>query len=577
MERRRTAGMKLPGKMNEAEQYLRWRKVHDPTQHRLDGMRQESHGWELRPKVSIIMATYNTPIQYLREAVESVRAQAYDNWELCIVDDHSSDPRVKDEINQFTVQDARIKAKFRSENGRIGAASNDALGLATGEWVTWLDHDDLLPAEALYELVNYVREKVDTDMVYSDEDLLSAKGLRCNPFFKPDWSPELLLGWNYVTHLTLMRTALVREVGGYREEFTSSADHDLLLRVSEKARHVGHVAKILYHWRQAAGSTSAAGNTAKPKAAVEGRRAVTDALARRGLVGRVEFSDVYPYQYPVKYQLDEHPLVDILIPTKDRIDLLLPFIRSIEELTTYPNYRITIVDNQSSEPETLSYLESTTHNVIKFDQPFHHARIIHAGVDATQGEIIFIANNDMLVVTPDWLENMVCYAVRPDVGMVGCWLKYPNGTTQHGGVAVGRMYKYAMHVAPAIGVAREVSAVTGAAQLLRRSVWEELGGFNDVQVAYGDIDFCLRVREAGYRIIYTPLAELVHFESATRGYEWDPPEEKREFIKRWGDVVEPYMAHHLLGNKDTDLNVDGNGIARVADEQLERQAVGAKG
>ena len=531
-------------------EYDEWRRRHEPGWADLHRMREQSRAWVDRPLVSIIMPTYNSHADWLEPAIESVLAQTYENWELCIADDASTAPQVAEILARYAAAVPRIKVVTRAQNGGIAAASASALALASGEFVAFLDHDDVLRPYALHRVVEAIHREPDTDIVYSDEDLLLANGVHGRPFFKPDWSPDFLLSVNYMCHLLVIRRSVVDAAGGFRPGFDGAQDHDLLLRATEKARGVAHVADILYSWRQVPGSVAMASD-AKMYAYEAGRRAVEEALRRRGLAGQVGLGQQLG-TYHVRLAISDTPHVGIVIPTRDRVDLLRACIESIESRSTYANWSITIVDNGSADPATLAYLAGTRHHVVRSPGPFNYSLLVNRGRAALDAPYMLTLNNDITVISPDWIEALLEQAQRREVAVVGARLLYPNKRPQHEGIAVGNVrggYLAANLDAGWMGrVIRNVTAVSGACQMVTTAVFDELGGYDEtLAVAYNDVDFCLRARGAGYLVVYTPHAELCHHESASRG-ELDPPADHAIFWERWGrpgGIPDPYISPHL--------------------------------
>lgn len=521
-----------------------------------------------QPLVSILVPVYETDERWLRRCLDSVLAQVYPNWELCIADDASPSPRVRRVLEEYARRDTRIRVEFRERNGHISEASNSALAIAGGEFIALLDHDDELRPHALLEVVETIARYPDTGLVYSDEDKIDAEGRRFDPYFKPDFDADLLRSQNYICHFTTIRADLVREVGGFRKGFEGSQDHDLILRCTEKLlpEQVRHIPKVLYHWRAIPGST-ALSRDAKDYASSAGARAVTEHLSRRYLGARAE--ELSHGHYRVHWPLPETPpKVSLIIPTRDKVELLRMCVESILAKTTYPWYEIIVVDNQSSEPEALDYLADLERRdnvkVLRFDAPFNYSTINNWAISRATGEVIGLVNNDIEVISSDWLEEMVSQALRPDVGAVGAMLYYPNDTIQHAGVVLG-IHGVAAHAYAGMPrgyaghggrarVAQGLSAVTAACLVVRRRVFDEVGALDgELQVAFNDIDFCLRLRAAGYRNIWTPFAELYHHESASRGYE-DTPEKIARFNRevaimhsRWGDslLADPCYNYNL--------------------------------
>jgi glycosyltransferase involved in cell wall biosynthesis len=511
-----------------------------------------------KPLISVVMPTYNPKPEWLTEAIESVRNQLYPNWELCIADDVSTDPAIRPLLEQFAREDSRIKVVFREQNGHISAASNSALELAVGEWVALLDHDDLLPDHALYCVANAIIANPSARLIYSDEDKIDASGRRHDPYFKCDWNTDLFYSQNFFCHLGVYHKPLLDAVGGFRIGVEGSQDYDLVLRCIE---HVGvdavhHIPRVLYHWRVHAEST-AGGTDAKPYAALAGERALNEHFARQGVAGSVEWiGRGYYAHYSLPAPL---PLVSLIIPTRNGLNLMRQCIDSIVGKTTYSNYEIIVVDNGSDDPEALRYFESLGQDarirVLRDDRPFNYSALNNAAVSQARGELVGLINNDIEVISPGWLSEMVSLALQPGVGAVGAKLLYPDDTLQHGGVVlgVGGVAGHANKLArqPSYGyfgrtgLIGSYSAVTAACLVVRKSIYQEVDGLNekDLTIAFNDVDFCLRVREAGYRNVWTPYAELYHHESATRGFE-DNPQKQARFAaevtymqQRWRDLL----------------------------------------
>jgi glycosyltransferase involved in cell wall biosynthesis len=526
------------------------------------------------PLISVIMPTYNPNPAWLREAIESVRAQIYPNWELCIADDASTSNGVREVLEAYSRSDARVKVVFRPQNGHISASSNSAIELATGSWLALMDHDDLLPAHALYCVAECIVAHPDVRLIYSDEDKVDEGGHRFGPYFKPDWNVDLFRSQNMFSHLGVLSTDLVRDVGGFRVGLEGSQDWDLVLRCMERVEptQIRHIPRVLYHWR-VHGESTAKSMGAKPYAAVAGERALNEHLARTGVQGAAEYLG---FGFRVRYALPQAlPLVSLIIPTRNALQLVKQCIESIEAKTSYPNYEIILVDNGSDDPSALAYFKEldarANIRVLRDDRPFNYAALNNAAVAQAQGELVALVNNDIEVITPDWLSEMVSIALQPGVGAVGARLWYPNMTLQHAGVilGVGGIAAHAHRGMPAgregyggrAGLIQSFSAVTAACLVIRKSIYEQVGGFDGVhlQVAFNDVDFCLRVREAGYRNVWTPYAELMHHESATRGKDLSPEKRARferevaYMRERWGELLEndpAYSPNLMLARED---------------------------
>nr|WP_225936250.1 glycosyltransferase family 2 protein [Caballeronia sp. NK8] len=541
--------------------YQAWIEQYDAlTDERLARARGLMSAFALRPLISIVVPTYNSDENFLADMIRSVKDQLYTNWELCIADDHSSAPHVRAVLKREMKQDSRIRVVFREQNGHISEASNSALEIATGEYIALLDHDDILPRHALMMVVRYINRHPDASMFYSDEDKLTPDGKRVSPYFKSDWNPELFLAQNMFSHLGVYRMALVRSAGGFRRGFEGSQDHDLALRCAEiaGADNIVHIPHILYHWRISPGSTAGSG-AEKPYAVVAGIKSIEEHLSRTHVKAHVEQTFSHLPLLRVRYALpDLAPLVSILIPTRDGVELLRQCVSSILAKTTYRPYEIIVIDNGSEQPETLAYFEQIkkTHNVqvLRDDSPFNFSVLNNRAAALAKGEYICLLNNDIEVISPDWLEELVGIASQPGNGAVGAALWYPNNTLQHGGVLIGlggvAGHMHSNLIRGHFGyfgravVTQNLSAVTAACLLIRKSIYEEVGGLDErLAVAFNDVDFCLRVRNAGYRNVWTPHAELYHHESATRGSDMHPDKYER-FVKEvrwmeehWGDAL----------------------------------------
>jgi GT2 family glycosyltransferase/glycosyltransferase involved in cell wall biosynthesis len=511
---------------------------------RVEDLRQEMAGCARRPLVSVLMPVFEPDLGHLREAVASVMAQVYPHWQLCMAVDGAVAAEVETYLRGLEASETRITVSFRPERGHISAATNTAAEAASGEFLLLLDQDDLLSPDALARCVLAINSRDDVDYLFSDSDKLDERGKRVAPHFKPAFSPELLLAYMCAGQLLCVRRSLWHAVGGMRIGFEGSQDHDFALRATEQARHVVHLPMILYHWRIAPGSTAGSGN-AKPYSFAAGLRAVQEALTRRGSAGRAEqpqwavangnaaFDIVFP---------DDGPSVGIVIPTRNRLDLIRSCVESLRR-TTYANYRVLVVDNGSDDPDTIAWLDGLAARDARFQllrlpnppgTTFNFARQVNAGVRSLDTEFVLLLNNDTRVIAPGWLSAMVGYGLMPGVGAVGALLLFADDTVQHAGVYcagrpphhVGHMYKGLPGSAHELRFARNVSAVTGACMLVRRSRYLALGGFDEQRfaVAYNDVDFCLRLRATGERIVVTPAALLYHDEGATRGFLDNPAE-----------------------------------------------------
>ncbi|ACC71471.1 glycosyltransferase family 2 protein [Paraburkholderia phymatum] len=552
--RRRAGNRPIPGR-----DYAEWIEKFDTLDAEvIAAMKSEIAAMAEPPRISVVMPTYNADPVWLAEAIDSVRNQIYPHWELCIADDASTSPEVRPLLEQYIREDSRIRVAFREKNGHISAASNSALELVTSDWVGLLDHDDLLAPHALYFVAKEIIRRPDARLLYSDEDKIDPMGRRHDPYFKCDMNIDLFYSQNMISHFGVYQKRLLDEIGGFRTGLEGSQDHDVALRCLERigAKSIVHIPRVLYHWRVHPSSTAASGD-AKPYALIAGERALTEHFARQGIDASVEG---LPFGYRVRYRLPEHrPLVSLIIPTRNGVGLLKQCIDSIQDKTTYAPYEIIVIDNGSDEQATLDYLESLKSadniRVIRDDRPFNYSALNNMAIGSANGELVGLINNDIEVITDTWLEEMVSLALQPGVGAVGAKLLYPDGTIQHAGVVtgLGGVAGHAHRLFPrdAFGyfsrnaVISSFSAVTAACLIIRKSIYEQVGGLNeaDLTVAFNDVDFCLRVRDAGYRNVWTPFAELYHHESATRGAEDNPEKVARfgrevEYMQtRWGDTL----------------------------------------
>lgn len=555
--------------------YTRWvQQFGMPDLHQIKHEMEKAKELAYQPTFSVLVPAYNTEEKWLVKCIESVLEQTYGNWELCIADDASTKNHVRKILQKYVDQDKRIKVVFRETNGHISLASNSALEIAKGDYIVLLDHDDELPSCALYEAAVALNENKSLKVIYSDEDKIDLEGRRFEPYFKPDWNYELFLSQNYISHLGIYHRQLVNSVGGFRKGFEGSQDYDLALRCIEvlKPGEIGHIAKVLYHWRAIPGST-ALGIQEKNYAVDAAVAALEDHLKRVGEQATVRHLAGLGGAYQVQYALQTKPLVSIIIPTKDKVAVLARAVDSILQVSTYDNYEIIIVDNQSSEPETGEYFKQISQNanirVLQYDKPFNYSAINNYAVTHASGNVLLFLNNDVEIITPGWMEEMLTSALRSGVAAVGAMLYFPDNTIQHAGIILGfngvavnayaqepRGYKGQIGRA---NLRQAMSAVTGACLMIKRSTYHEVKGMNeDLAVAFNDVDFCLRLVKAGYRNVWTPFAELIHHESLSRGND-DTPEKRRRFVgevmymrERWGQMLENDSAYNpnlaLSGN-----------------------------
>ena len=508
--------------------------------------------FEYAPKISIVMPVYNTPLDLLDLAIRSVVMQHYENWELCICDDASPNPGVRARLQNWQKQDARIKVTCLAKNEGISGASNRALELAFGEFVGLLDHDDELTPDALYEVVNLLQRRSDADMIYSDEDRLDPDGCRVWPNFKPEWSPEFMLSVMYTCHFGVYRRQLLQEIGAFRLGFEGSQDHDLVLRISEKTGRIYHIPKILYHWRMAPGSAAGSAD-AKPYVHDAAKRALSEYLNRRRIPGE-SVDGKWPLHHSVRFRLDDTEKVSIIIPDLDRVEALRSCVDSVVEKTSYRNYEVIVVDNRHLEDETKNYLTSKSCRIILADESSSSSRLINVGAAHAQGGYLLLLHGDTEVISADWVTGMLGFCRQPEIGTVGAKLLSRTGRIQHVGVVLGLKGvagyplrgHYPRHYPDLSQFIHNCSAVSGACMMVRKKLFEQLGGFAEqLPDAGNDIDFCLRIREAGYRIVWTPDAELYH--DGTFASDALNGRQGEYFKRRWAKVLkgDPYYSPNL--------------------------------
>ncbi|MGK7955045.1 MAG: glycosyltransferase [Crocosphaera sp.] len=560
--------------------YSIWLKENLPSISEIEWMPEQVEFLGYKPLISIIVPVYNTPEPLLKAMIQSVLDQIYPYWELCIADDASPNVHVKEILKDYAQKDERIKVIFREENGHISANSNSALSLATGDFISLLDHDDVLTPDALYEVVLLLNKHPEADMIYSDEDKINEADERLDPFFKPDWCPDSFLSRMYICHLGTYRRSIIEEIGGFRVGYEGSQDYDLVLRFTEKTDKIFHIPKVLYNWRIHSES-AASGTHAKPYAYDAGARAIEDALVRRGEKGKVIPHSKVAGTYTVRYEIQEYKKVSIIIPTRNLGTILDRCLESIFTKSTYPNYEVILIDNGSDEDETFNVFDKWKERepnkffCYQLDIPFNYSRLNNYGVFKATGDYILLLNNDTEVITSDWIEAMVEQAQRPTIGAVGALLLYPDDTVQHAGVVLGvggiAGHSHKNFSKDDEGYVRQLisvsnyCAVTAACLMCRREVFEQVGGLDEkLKVAFNDVNFCLAVKHLGYNNIYLPHVILYHYESKSRGAE-DTPEKQQRFKQetddmnqRWGKLIanDPcYSPNLTLEGEDYKLKI----------------------
>ena len=575
-----------------AKSYRELRKPRPPlfTQKELE--EQRSHQFPQKITFSIIVPLYNTPKRFLEQMLQSVLDQTYANWQLCLADgSDGAHEEVERVCREYAARDERILYQRLEQNLGISGNTNACLAMATGDYLALFDHDDLLHPAALHEVMRAICD-TGADFIYTDEDAFHhAPNRPHHTHFKPDFAPDNLRANNYICHLTVFSKTLLDEVGPFDPSCDGSQDHDMILRLTEKAQRIAHIPMVLYHWR--AHRKSTAQRTAiKPYVFEAGKRAIERHLERVGLVGTVSQIEPDKAIYRVSYAIEGAPTISIIIPNCDHLDDLTCCLDSLFAKTTYPHYEVVIVENNSLDPATFAYYDElcAQHDnvrVVTWPGAFNYSAINNFGAQACTGEYLLLLNNDIEVISPDWLQEMLMYAQRKDVGAVGAKLYYPDDTIQHAGVGLGMLtlagHLYRHEDRKGLGYmgrliyAQDLTAVTAACMMVRRDVWDELGGLDeDFAVAFNDIDFCMRVREAGYLIVWTPFAELYHYESKSRGAE-DTPEKKRRFQseverfwRRWDTELakgDPYLNPNFsLESEHLEvLHIPAHADARVVD------------
>lgn len=533
--------------------YGPWYEKHKASGETLE--RQRKKKWENPVTISIAVPAYRTPEAFLREMLDSVLAQSYPYWELCLVNASPEDEAMQRVLKEYAQRDPRIRCRNLKENLGIAENTNEAFAMAGGEYVGLLDHDDLLAPDTLYETACRIREE-GADIVYTDEDKVTADlAEHYQPHLKPDFNLDLLRSNNYICHFLVVKKSLIKKAGGFRKEFDGAQDYDFVFRCAEQAEKIAHVPRILYHWRTHSAST--ADNPASKMYAYDaGKRAIEGNLARTGTPGTVEQTKDFGF-YHVEYPVQGEPLVSILIPNKDHRETLENCIRSIKEKSTYKNYEILVIENNSREQETFEYyrrLEQEGVRILRWEKPFNYSEINNFAARQAKGEYLLLLNNDTRVITPGWIQGMLGNCQRREVGITGAKLYYPDNTVQHAGIIIGiggiaghaflnlpRSRSGYLHKA---SIQMDYSAVTAACMMVKRKVYEELGGFEEkLAVAFNDVDFCLRARQAGYLVVYNPRVELYHDESKSRGAEDSPQKVRRfqeeiEFMRsRWIELL----------------------------------------
>lgn len=540
--------------------YPEWIAENEPSREELIQQREISKKFSYSPCISIITPVYNPGPDILTRTIQSVLDQTYENWEFCIVDGNSENPNVKDIINRFSEGDPRFLVKYLQKNQGISGNSNIAISMATGDFILFLDHDDTLAPFALYEVVNALNQDGTLDLLYSDRDFISEDGTyRFDPLFKPDWSPEMLLSVNYLAHLCVIRKTVLDSVGFLDPEIDGAQDWDLFLRVTEKTDKIYHIPKILYHWRNTGASCATRGQDAKPYIVDAQKKAMKKHLERCNRKGIVSL--LLQGWSHIQWDLTSKNLVSIIIPTKN-LSLLKACLESLYSVTDYQNYELIIIDTGLDTANDPAFIKKILNfqnlKLVRYEKPFNYSAVNNTGSQHAKGEFLLFLNDDIKVVSTNWLSEMVAWSLQEDIGVVGAKLLYPNNTIQHAGIVIGltgfaghpfqRCAEHTMGLFGSTDWYRNYSAVTGACMMVRRDVFEEVYGFNEDFILCGsDVEFCLRVRNKGYRILYNPFVILEHCESASRGCEI-PQEDFLTSYQHYSSILEsgdPYYNPNL--------------------------------
>ena len=554
-------------------EYQEWYEKNKPSEEEL--ARQRKKKWKDPVVISVLVPAYRTPEVFLKQMMESVLLQTYPYLELCIADGSGTDDSVEKVVKEYQKKDPRVRYRRLEKNEGIAGNTNAAIEMASGEYLALFDHDDLLSPNALFEVASAI-EKEKADVIYTDEDKVTSDlKEHFQPHFKPDFNPDLLCANNYICHLFVVKRSLALKLGGQDPAYDGAQDYDFIFRCTENAEKIVHIAKILYHWRVHQAST-ADNPSSKLYAFDAGKRAIEAHLARIGAKAEVSHTKDLGF-YRVKYQVQGNPLVSIVIPNKDEKETLKKCLESIWKKTSYPNYEIILVENNSTTQEIRDYYKELDGKervrVVYWDKEFNYSAINNFGISHAKGEYILCLNNDITVISPDWLEELLANCQRPEVGIVGARLYYPDNTIQHAGIVLGmggcagslfvglsRSRGGYLHKA---ALQQDLSAVTAACFMVKKEVFEKAGGFEEkLAVAFNDVDFCLKVRHAGYLVVYNPYAELYHHESKTRGYE--NTEAKK---RRFQEEIE-YMRCHWMPDILRDPYYNENLSLKASDYSL---------
>lgn len=543
--------------------YGPWYEQYQPTRQMLEEQRRKQ--WDQAPKISVVVPAYETPKEFLKQMMDSLVNQTYGNWELCIANGSPQNREMAELLEEYSNRDSRIRYQNLEKNLGIAENTNEAFAMAQGEFIGLLDHDDLLAPNALYEIISFLVKHPDADAVYTDEDKVTT-GLEehFQPHLKPDFNLDLLRSNNYICHFFVVRRRIVEQVGGFSREYDGAQDYDFIFRCVEQAREVGHVPEILYHWRTHKAST--ADNPASKMYAFDaGKRAIEAHLRRQGVPGLVSHTKDLGF-YRVEYPVREQALVSIIIPNKDEKETLEACLKSIQEKSTYSNYEILIIENNSQTKEIFQYYKKLEKDsrirLLRWKKEFNYSAINNFGARAAKGDYLLFLNNDITVINPGWIEELLGNCQREEVGIVGAKLYYPDDTIQHAGCVIGmggiaghmfvNMKRNRTGYLHKASIQQDMSAVTAACMMMKKEVFQKVGGFKEeLAVAFNDVDLCLRTVQAGYLVVYNPNVEMYHMESKTRG-----AEDSTQKVRRFQEEIE-YMRCHwidILKNGDPYYN-----------------------
>ena len=548
------------------------------TPEKIQEIREEMKQFNYLPKLSIITPVYNVDEKLLRSCIDSVVQQIYENWEFCLVDDASTKKQVIETLKMCADSDKRIRIGLNEKNLGISETTNKAIKMATGEFIVFLDNDDLLSGIALFEVVKLLNKHPDADVIYSDEDKIISDDELCEPFFKPDWSPEYFRGVMYVGHLLTVRKTVAEKVGLLDKKFDFVQDYEFMLRLSETTNKIYHIPKILYHWRKIRGSVASSVDSKGDVGSIQ-VNAVNSHLQRLQLPAIAKKSH-FPHRAILSpLPRSKFPLVSIIIPTKDNPEFIQRCLQSIFETTTYPNFEVIVIDNNTTDEQAIEIINSYPVKKVDYKEPFNFSKINNFGSNCAKGDYLVFLNNDTCINTKDWIENLLYYVEQPDVAAAGPLLKFPDNTVQHAGVVLGFrgtadhiMRNYPIDCegyAGSLLCAREVSAITAACMMVKKSLFVDVGGFNEYySIIYQDVDLCLKFLTKGYRIIYNPRVVITHYECSTRDKNQYDLIDKNLLLDQWEDIIKSGDIYYNCNFDLTNYGPGNTGYALNIKEEI---------